>query len=337
MAFCKNCGAQITEGARFCKRCGCEVGGSASSRQHETQPSQESQKQPSASKSKSGKGLRTLLLLIALIGIGYYLISSGTVDLSRFVTGGKAGGADALTELSSLSKSLGGLSSDGTGSPSMDDLPAPSSFQAGVPSSGDVTLDAPAASGMTDEELRINGISRGMEADFMGGEALRREFESGIYDLVDLQAETKKYDDGFYETTGMSLYGYSLAKYRNAYVGDWTSVGVYQTEFENVEHLKNEDVAGLIDRNMVLTDQVRYVHTKDKARMWIQGSLRMEGEPDIMECGNVSIKARDGFGFFWMYMPIDGVLFQYVYYTEDDGTKMVSCVKYNRTAGGQQG
>lgn len=346
MAFCKNCGAQIVEGAKFCKRCGAPVGGtdsSASKEAYKSEPAPKSQKRQSSG--KSGKGLRTLLLLVAVIGIGYYLFSSGAIDLSvlsRSFLGGNGGRkSDVVAELSSLTKGLGSLSLDKIASGAESLIPSSqngktASLDPSVVTSPDITYDGSPASGMTDEEMLMNGISRGIEADFMGGEALRRAFENGMYDLVDLQAESKKYDDKFYEVTGMSLYGYSLAKYRNAYVGDWTSVGIYQTEFRNVEHLKNEDAAALIDRNMALTDQVRYIHTKDKAQMWLQGRLSMEGEPDIMECGNVSIKAGDGFGFFWTYMPVDGVLFQYIYYTEDDGSEMVSCVKYNRTTSSQR-
>lgn len=191
-------------------------------------------------------------------------------------------------------------------------------------------------SGMTDEEIVLNGIAPNPYGDLMGSKSLKQavsinsgndEFEGSFGSLDDLSdSDLQEYEE--------KLFGDDLKKWRESYAGTWQSVGLYVTELRKLENLKNAEVAELIDRNMVPTDNIKFIFNnrrKGTAAVWINGELNVEGEHSVGENGIMTINAPDTLPtYMWMYSSAPGVLFSYVYYVEDDGTEMASCIKFNR-------
>lgn len=166
--------------------------------------------------------------------------------------------------------------------------------------------------GMTDEEMELNGFKPGPDDKLYGSKALKKTANTPVLDTDGI--------DGIVSIDEDSPYYYK-------YEGTWTSVGVYYTDFRRVEKLTNGEVASLIDRNMKLNDTFNLALYKDCIEMWMKGEKMFTGVPSIEECGNVSVS---GAAWMWMYSPIDGVLFSYLYGVEDDGTEYAACIKFNR-------
>lgn len=116
-----------------------------------------------------------------------------------------------------------------------------------------------------------------------------------------------------------------------AYTGTWVSDGVSVFDYTDID-LSKKEVAALIDRNLKSTDAVEFALRRGTVGMWFNGNEKFTGNYALLEDGNISIETTDGDkDTIWMFSPEDGVLYNYIRYTEDDGTEAVTAIKYHRT------
>ncbi len=124
---------------------------------------------------------------------------------------------------------------------------------------------------------------------------------------------------------------HDIQYYEDAYRGTWKSVGIAPIPYKEVENLKKTDVATRIDQRMIVSDNVRLYMDKGQMKLTNKGRTILAGKYTILEDGNISVETPSGgTGTIWMFSTIDSVLFSYIFYEDDDGTEMASCMKLGR-------
>lgn len=146
----------------------------------------------------------------------------------------------------------------------------------------------------------------------------------GIVDLDDMsESDRKAYEE--------RLFASSPERYEYEYTGTWQSIGLIVLKYRDIVDYTNGDLGRLIDQKMVQTDKIKLAFGNGVAKMWVNGQLNLDGKYTVRESGNVSVDSDSGDRtMLWMYAPERNTLYSYVYYIEDDGTEMSSCIKYNR-------
>ena len=290
MSFCSNCGEELPSGAKFCKFCGTPVRNCP-----DTEESYDGE--PESKPAHDRRGQKKKVTFKSIITTALITILGGVLIGFFGFAGGDPGSA-----------------SEGNGPAGQSDI-----------------------SGMTDEEMALNGITPGPDASLYGSRSLRKFIDQSRIDTAALGDGFQNLDDISDEAMAShedNLFGGDLKRWRKSYAGTWQSVGLYVTKYSELENLQNSDVASIIDRNMTPSENIRFEFNNSRhgtAAIWINGNLNVEGEHCVYECGNISITAPDTLPvYMWMYSTVDGVLFSYVYYVEDDGTEMASCIKFNR-------
>lgn len=304
MAYCKHCGAELIEGGKFCKYCGTPVG-------EEIEPN--SQNNASVSEPKNGEGGdvkhnrwgRILKVSIPTILIG----AAGMILYGKFVPN-----VDNPSQVEYSGRE---------GEPEV--LESEATEIAGNPT------------GMTDEEMKLNAVNAGPTADFLGSKAIRKVLGTLNQKLDTDGIEGIESLDGMseneLESYEIGLYGYSPSAIAKSFVGTWKSVGGYSMKFKEIENLSNIELANLIDSHMTLGDNVKFIYSNHHAEIWSGDHLSLSGKVEVGECANFIIETASGErGAIWMFSPTDGVLFNYLFYVDDDGTEMASGVKYNRVS-----
>lgn len=118
------------------------------------------------------------------------------------------------------------------------------------------------------------------------------------------------------------------AFYESMYQGKWTSVGAYICPESEVSGLSDYDVAMLIEDKMEKTDIVKMKLSNGKIAIKINGNDSLSGNYRIQDNGYLIISGQNGSSeTMWMYPGVDGIVYCYLKYTDNDGQQMASCMK----------
>ena len=292
MSYCEKCGAKLNEGDNFCTECGAPVPNAASIRN-------EDGKSVSNDKPKGKKSLGAILglvlpIAIAIIGVGVYGLIKGN-----------HGGGDGEEYLPNILRDEEtSMENESTEAENFD-------YNA---SNASEALSNIAASG----ESQADGYETTDFGDLDGIE--------GIVGLDDMsESELKAYKERLLASS-------SLQSMEKNYSGTWESVGLAVFKYGDIANLAKKDIAKLIERDMAFSDIVKFVMNEGMMKLWIGGGLKLSGKYTVLEDGNISIITESGeSSVLWMYSPDDSTLYSYIYYVEDDGTDMASCIKYKHS------
>lgn len=147
MAFCEQCGTQLSETAKFCSSCGKPLGALAS-----TQAVAPARKRSPRSKTLIGFGVVAIFLISLGVGVAYYLFHRASAKSAESTQG--------LPDMDSMIKGLSGAGAQAAAPPvSTDTIPGLDSNKVVTPEDGQCAL-------FTKEEL-----SRVLETDFTHADA----------------------------------------------------------------------------------------------------------------------------------------------------------------------
>lgn len=123
----------------------------------------------------------------------------------------------------------------------------------------------------------------------------------------------------------------SSNRFEDSYTGTWKSVGVCSMKFKDFKDLSNLHKATYIAMNMKEVNSVSLTFGNGHMKLAVNGKTSLEGNYTILSAGDVELKTSAGeVGNFWMYSDVDGELYCYIRYVEDDGTEMASGIKLKR-------
>lgn len=123
----------------------------------------------------------------------------------------------------------------------------------------------------------------------------------------------------------------SSNRFEDSYTGTWKSVGVCSMKFKDFKDLSNLHKATYIAMNMKEVNSVSLTFGNGHMKLSVNGKTSLEGNYTILSAGDVELKTSAGeVGNFWMYSDVDGELYCYIRYVEDDGTEMASGIKLKR-------
>ena len=119
--------------------------------------------------------------------------------------------------------------------------------------------------------------------------------------------------------------------YEASYTGTWKSVGVCSMKYKDIKDMSNLHKATFIAINMNEASHITLTFGNGYMKLAINGRTSLEGNYTISSTGDVKLQTPAGeAGNFWMYSDIDGELYCYIYYVDDDGIEMASGIKLKR-------
>lgn len=312
MAVCKNCGTELVKGAKFCKSCGTPVSNASSFFQN-----------------KAGwlKRILTVALPIGLTvaGTGAYGLFKGGLPGKGNVGNelvneliNKAGNMMANEVADEVANEVANNNEASSYQPNVLPQAKNSSKGTAATSKGTATTNKGTAAAT---QSATNSNDEFINDGFVGD----LDNVDGMINIEDMTPQQRKAYEERLEGS------HDIQYYENAYQGTWKSVGIAPIPYKEVENLKKMDVATRIDQRMIVSDNVRLYMDKGQLKLTNKGRTILTGKYTILEDGNISVETPSGgTGTIWMFSTIDSVLFSYIFYEDDDGTEMASCMKLGR-------
>lgn len=137
--------------------------------------------------------------------------------------------------------------------------------------------------------------------------------------------------DGIVDVNDDAIYDDDQTFYEAMYQGRWISEGAYICQEREVTGLSDYDVAMLIEDRMEKGNFVKMKLANGKISIKINNRESLSGNYRIQDNGYLVISGTNGSSeTMWMYPGVDNIVYCYLSYTDDDGSRMASCIKLRR-------